>query len=296
MMYPRSRDFDRGIRQRRVALLAGSGALLAVFIGSNLRGADEPPPNPAPLVAKYCVQCHAGVTPMGGVNLQQLTSQTSVGEGFAIWGKVATVLEQHRMPPKGMPQPTDDERQHAARGFGPSLPAYFAKKHDGDPGRVTVRRLTSGEYAYAIQDLTGIDSTLGIDASSDSVGGEGFTNFGDVQFMQDANLERYLEAAKKVADHAVIGGGPLSFMSIPGKTGFEMSAIARIRNIYATRWLPHGVGRGRHAVRSGQIRQGVLRGVAVPASRRAGRANVTLKDLAAREGISPRSRSTSGPW
>ena len=30
-------------------------------------------------------------------------------------------------------------------------------------------------------------------------------NFGDVQFMQDANLERYLETAKLVADHAVIG-------------------------------------------------------------------------------------------
>ena len=70
----------------------------------------------------------------------------------------------------------------------------------------------------------------GIDATSDSVGGEGFTNFGDVQFMQDANLERYLESAKKIADHAVIGAGPLSFYSDPGKTGFEMSAIARIKD------------------------------------------------------------------
>ena len=48
-------------------------------------------------------------------------------------------------------------------------------------------------------DLTGVDLKVGIDASSDSVGGEGFTNFGDVQFMQDAGIERYLEAASKLA-------------------------------------------------------------------------------------------------
>ena len=44
-----------------------------------------------------------------------------------------------------------------------------------------MRRLTSAEYAYAIEDLTGVAIRVGIDASSDSVGGEGFTNFGDVQ-------------------------------------------------------------------------------------------------------------------
>jgi len=187
-----------------------ASALFAVLLGSSLRGAEEAPPNASALVNKYCVQCHAGATPMGGVNLQQLTKQASVGESFATWGKVATVLEERRMPPKGMPQPADNEREQAAKWVRTELANYF-KKHDGDPGRVTVRRLTSGEYAYAIHDLTGIDPDLGIDSASDSAGGEGFTNFGDVQFMGDANLERYLETAKKIADHAVVGSGPLQF-------------------------------------------------------------------------------------
>ncbi len=64
------------------------------------------------------------------------------------------------------------------------------------------------------------------------MGGEGFTNFGDVQFMQNANLERYLDAAKVIADHAVVGAGPLQFYSEPGKSGFEMSGIHRIKDIY----------------------------------------------------------------
>ena len=80
---------------------------------------------------------------------------------------------------------------------------------------MTIRRLTSGEYAYTIHDLTGLDWKLDGDSGTDSVGGEGFTNYGDVQFMADANLERYLENAKKVADHAVIGAGPLQFFDDP---------------------------------------------------------------------------------
>jgi hypothetical protein len=97
---------------------------------------------------------------------------------------------------------------------------------------VTVRRLTSAEYAYAIRDLAGADIDLGPGFVADSVGGEGFTNFGDVQFMQDGSLERYLEAAKTVADHAVIGSGPLAFYGDPGMSGFELSAIHRIHDIY----------------------------------------------------------------
>ena len=186
---------------------------------------------------------------MAGVNLQQLTSQGSVGEGFQTWGKVAAALEQNRMPPKGMPQPPDAQRQQVVAWIRGELNAY-AKKHDGDPGRVTVRRLTSDEYAYAIHDLTGIDPETGIDAASDSVGGEGFTNFGDVQFMQDANLERYLAAAKIVANHAVIGVGPLEFYTDPGKTGLRAFRHHAHQEYLRDLRLPDGLRRGRHSVRA----------------------------------------------
>ena len=64
--------------------------------------------------------------------------------------------------------------------------------------------MTSAEYAYALRDLTGIDvNNTGIDASSDAVAGEGFANIGDVQFVQGESVERYLEAAKLVANFPV---------------------------------------------------------------------------------------------
>src|SRR5260370_4400980 len=188
MKTPRTREFIQGPHRRHLALLLCCCAVLAVLVVGTLRGADETAQNPTPVLKQYCFQCHGGATPMGGVSLQQLTSQASVGESFAVWGKVAAVLEQHRMPPQGMPRPGDMQRQQAVAWIRAELNAY-AKKHDGDPGRVSVRRLTSGEYAYALHDPTGIDLDAGIDAARDSGGGEGFPSFGGGRFRRAPNLE-----------------------------------------------------------------------------------------------------------
>jgi mono/diheme cytochrome c family protein len=242
--------------------------------------------NPQAVFQHYCVQCHSGTAAKAGVNLAQLLKQSSMGESFQTWEKIADALAQKTMPPKAMPQPSDAERAQAIAWIRGELSAY-AKKHDGDPGPVTVRRLTSGEYAYAIKDLTGVDLNVGIDASSDAVGGEGFTNFGDVQFMQDANLERYLSAAKQVAEHAVIGAGPLEFFERPGKTGFEMSAVARIRDIYAANGFRSVSGEGGRPFGLEKYSKALL--VAWQYKHRAalGEPTTTLKKLAARAGLSP---------
>src|SRR5688572_5977834 len=191
------------------------------------------------------------------------------------------------MPPEKMPQPSDADRRKAVAWIRAELGDY-AKKHEGDPGRVTVRRLTSGEYAYTIQDLTGLDLNVERDLISDEVGGEGFTNFGDVQFMQDAGMERYLEAAKRIADHAVIGAGPLEFYPDAGKTGFELSAISRIRQIYDANGFRTVSGEGGRPY--GLERYGKALYAAWRYRHRAalGEPTITLKALAAREGISAR--------
>ncbi len=279
-------------RAWKVALVLLTSLVALSIVGKTRAVFKETAPAPTPaqaqaIIQQYCVQCHTGTAAKAGVNLAQLLAQSSMGEDFQQWEKVATVLENKTMPPKAMPQPSEAERGQAIAWIRGELSAY-AKKHDGDPGPVTVRRLTSGEYAYTIKDLTGLDLNVGIDSSSDSVGGEGFTNFGDVQFMQDANLERYLSAAKQIADHAVIGAGPLEFFTDPGKTGFEFSAIARIREIYAANGIRTVSGEGGRPF--GLEKYGKALFVAWNYKHRAalGEASATLKSLAAREGIPPR--------
>jgi hypothetical protein len=224
---------------------------------------------------------------MAGVSLQELTAEPSVGESFQQWEKVAAMLERSTMPPEGMPQPTAFERREAVNWIRTELD-QFVEQHAGDPGRVTLRRLTSGEYAYTIRDLTGLDLNVESEVPADSVGGEGFTNFGDVQFMQDANLERYLETAKRIASHAVIGSGPLGFYSDPGMSGFELSAIHRIHDIYRNHGFRAVAAEGGRAFGLERYGKAFFATWQYLHREALGEGGASLDELAARENLSPR--------
>ena len=254
--------------------------------------APSPRPSSAPQVFEdYCFECHGAKDPKGHLSIERLvadTARASVGTNWQDWERIADMLESGKMPPKEATLfPTDTERTAASAWIRSSLSKYEAE-HAGDPGRVTVRRLTSAEYAYAIRDLTGIDIKVAIDSSTDSVGGEGFANYGDVQFVQDASVERYLEAAKLVADHAVIGAGPLEFYADAGKTGLELSALNRINELYAAKGFRVVSGEGGRPF--GLERYGKALYVAWHYKHRAALRDpaATLRGLAAKEGITGR--------
>ncbi len=151
---------DLGVWRR-----AGRVAAVTFLITTALTAADA-----TATFRQYCYQCHGSGAQMAGLSLERLAAQGALGDNFRPWEKVATALSEKKMPPKGMPQPSDEQRAQAVSWIKTELAAY-AKAHAGDPGKVTVRRLTSGEYAYAIEDLTGLPLDTGIDASRDSVGG-----------------------------------------------------------------------------------------------------------------------------
>ncbi|MEX2260744.1 MAG: DUF1592 domain-containing protein [Bryobacteraceae bacterium] len=265
-------------------VLLGACLIIAVSAGGTVWGANESAANAAPVFRQYCLQCH-GKTATAGVNLEHLISR-SMGDNFQRWEKVAAALEQKRMPPEKMPQPSDGERRQAVAWVRAKLDD-FARKHAGDPGAVTMRRLTSAEYAYTIRDLTGLDLDVERNFASDAAGGEGFTNFGDVQFMQDADLERYLEAAKNVAAHAVIGSGPIGFFDDPGKSGLELSAISRIQKIYRAHGFRAAAGEGGRPYGLDRYAKAFHASWRYLHREALGEDTATLEDLAAREGISP---------
>jgi hypothetical protein len=81
-------------------------------------GAASPPPRSAPadtgqpalgpvtpVLQKYCVSCHSGTKPKGNLVLDQLSSD--FGTNGAAWNGVLERLNDHTMPPKGKPQPSD---------------------------------------------------------------------------------------------------------------------------------------------------------------------------------------------
>lgn len=195
------------------------------------------------ILRQYCADCHSGDTPSGNVDLEHVAEEADVANHFRIWEKVIRASRSKQMPPADANQPADSERLRLVTIIQEQLQAHIAR-YSGDPGHVVMRRLTSAEYAYSIQDLTGLDLRLERTFVNDAVGGEGFTNVGTAQFIQDTSLERYLEAAKIVADHAVIGAGPIEFFKDSGQTGRELSAIDRILRIYRQTGFRTAAGEG----------------------------------------------------
>ena len=270
------------------------GAVLALFIGAipDLLGQapvgdHESLSQVAPVLREFCFDCHNSSSAEAHIDLEDLTKTPNYANRFRVWEKIAKVVTNKRMPPADMPQPDAQQRTQLSEGIHDIL-ERAADRGAGDPGRVVIRRLTSAEYNYTVTDLTGLQLDLDRILIGDAVGGEGFTNVGDVQFVQDSTVERYLEAAKQVASHAVIGTGPLYFFADPGKSGLELSAIHRIQGIYREHGFRTAAGEGGEPFGLDLYPRALY--VAWQFRHRAGFAdpNVTLAELAEREGLSAR--------
>lgn len=200
----------------------------------------------AQLNEKYCADCHRGAEAEAQLDLAAWCTEpgtTSLSAHFSDWRRVSRALTDRSMPPKDSAPLPEIDRQQMLDILAAAMRATLAQ-HATDPGPTIVRRLTSAEYDYCLEDLTGLKLQLGEQFVSDSVGGSGFTNSAAAQFMQDATLERYLEAARRVAEHAMIGTGSIYFYHSPGETGLELSAAERIQQIYRRHGFRSAAGEG----------------------------------------------------
>jgi cytochrome c553 len=155
------------------------------------------------ILAAKCYSCHGGEKTKGEVDLKALASDPKVAAEYQLWTKVKDSIENGDMPPPKAKPLEDSEANHITDWISSALQT-LADAQAGDPGPVTMRRLTNAEYSNTLRDLTGQDYGLAAEFQADGGGGEGFTNTGDVLFVSPAALSKYLSAARKVADHATI--------------------------------------------------------------------------------------------
>ncbi|MDF1813173.1 MAG: DUF1592 domain-containing protein [Verrucomicrobiales bacterium] len=180
--------------------------LVASCLLSGLSVANDKTPDWKPVVPvleKYCFDCHGGAKTKGNVDMKALAENLDVSGHFDLWETVLYVIEDGEMPPPDDPQPDERELGLMMSWLETSLDAA-AMANAGDPGPVTVRRLTNFEYDNTIRDLTGIDFDLSKNFQPDGGGGEGFSNVGDVLFVNPQQLDSYLSAARHLTDHASI--------------------------------------------------------------------------------------------
>ena len=186
-----------------------------------------------PFVGKYCVACHSGKMAPAQFDLKSYTSVDMVADDFARWALLAERLKNHEMPPKPMPPPPAAEAQQVIDWVA-AVRAAEIKKAAGDPGVVLARRLSNAEYDYTMRDLTGQDLHVAKEFPVDPANQAGFDNSGESLTMSPALLNKYLKAAREVADHAVLKPDGIDFAPYPMlvETDREKYAIQRIVAFY----------------------------------------------------------------
>ena len=187
-----------------------------------------------PFVAKNCVACHSGPMPAAQFDLKAYTSLDTVVADYPRWALVMERLKAKEMPPKPMPAPPAEASQQVI-GWIEALRADQIKKSAGDPGVVLARRLSNAEYNYTIRDLTGQDMQVTREFPVDPANPAGFDNSGESLTMSPALLNKYLQAAREVADHMVLKPDSIDFAPYPmlAETDREKYAIQRILAFYS---------------------------------------------------------------
>ena len=187
-----------------------------------------------PFVGKYCVACHSGKMAPAQFDLKSYTNVDMVTDDFARWALLAERLKSQEMPPKPMPPPPAGEAQQIIDWVA-AVRAEEIKKAAGDPGVVLARRLSNAEYDYTVRDLTGQHMQVAKQFPVDPANQAGFDNSGESLTMSPALLNKYLKAAREVADHAVLKPDGIDFAPYPMlvETDREKYAIQRIVSFYA---------------------------------------------------------------
>jgi mono/diheme cytochrome c family protein len=159
-----------------------------------------------PLLSKSCLPCHNDRLASGSLNLSRFTDHASIIQHREEWERVLQKVRTGEMPPKGLPripQPQVDALLTYVRGEFERADRNVKP----DPGRVTARRLNRVEYSNTIRDLLGVDFRAEKDFPTDD-SGHGFDNIGDVLTISPVLMEKYMDAAERIAARA-IGANPL---------------------------------------------------------------------------------------
>ena len=187
-----------------------------------------------PFLGRYCIACHGKDKPKAKLSLSEWVSRRAVASDAQRLELVLEKLEARSMPPKNArPQPNVAQRR-AVVDWIRRLRRDEADRNAGDPGPVLARRLSNSEYDYTIRDLTGVDIRPTREFPLDPANEAGFDNSGESLAMTPALLNKYLAAARRVADHLVLTHNSVTFAPHPvvADTDRDKFCIQRIVDFY----------------------------------------------------------------
>lgn len=232
--------------------------------------------NVQPLLKSHCFDCHGDAKQEGKLKLSNFGTADAVAQSPRLWQLVRQRLEAGEMPPEDAePGLSPDQRRELIAWIKESQ-EFEAERNAGDPGLVLARRLSNAEFDYTIRDLTGVDIRPTREFPVDPANEAGFDNSGESLAMSPALLQKYLAAARAVADHVVLKPQGFVFASHPAvtETDRDKYCVQRIIDFYRR----HEVDYADYFLVAWQFRYRQLLGIA----------HKDLRGLAAASGLSPK--------
>lgn len=153
-------------------------------------------------IQTYCVECHSGDAPEGGLSLDSISDALEDQDLFRKWTQIYDRIDRLEMPPKDSKQPSEQERAELLSQIKQRLLQAEAKRWSSE-SRTRLRRLTRAEYENTMRDLfllpgIHLQNELPPDGSA-----HGFDKNADALDISHVNMAKYLEAADKVLDIAI---------------------------------------------------------------------------------------------
>ena len=187
-----------------------------------------------PFLQTYCATCHGKEKPEADLDLTAYSSLAAVVNDGRRWGLVLQRLEAKEMPPDDAKQhPSPEARQQAVDWFH-AVRDYQTLHRAGDPGVVLARRLSNAEYDYSIRDLTGVDSKPTREFPADPSNMAGFDNSGESLAMTPSLLNKYLKAAREIANQMFLKPSGFAFAPFPmlAETDRDKYCVQQIIDFY----------------------------------------------------------------
>ncbi|MGZ0167625.1 MAG: DUF1592 domain-containing protein [Planctomycetales bacterium] len=157
-----------------------------------------------PLLQKHCLRCHSGKKQEADFRVDTLGPDILQEKKAEIWHELINRVNSGEMPPKKEPRLSQDELTQLSDWVFAGL-KRVSDSAQGSGGRVVIRRLNRQEYNNTIRDLVGVPFEAGADFPSDPAA-YGFDNVGSALSVSPLHMTKYVLAARKVLDRAIVTG------------------------------------------------------------------------------------------
>ena len=153
-----------------------------------------------PFLKQNCMNCHNTETGTAGVRVDTLTPAFE-DRHLALWESMARRINSGSMPPKGLPQPSVEDRKFVADWINLGIEAA---KQRPTPKNGVVRRLTVTQYRNTLKELLQLEDDLTDRLPPDAISKDGFVNNTETLQLSPLLVESYFEIAEEALKRAIV--------------------------------------------------------------------------------------------